>query len=380
MRIFSIFSIILPIVAWPALAYSQDFGICERLASRGLIDTRDVNIFREQASEDFDYVCSQKENRVGRASQRSGGGTVGWGGFTLGMSGAKGESSTSEQIDNICSNGKETFLQRISETESIKSGQAVVAMVENCLRIVADSESETLFGFVRPSISSDKAFTVKIFYNPPKDSLKKLIFSRIEADPVAEVTCLEGGKPLQDKEISQQTAFSCTKKEGVAVNGEIMLRASDTGSERAISFQVSSPIGTELIREALKEETELKINSVSSEFTQAIDQINQKISELKKITPVLECVTQGAIAGPHNGHHIEVKSPELTKEQMEEGWRITGGSCSIFDVDSGGQTYISDLELADNGTAFFCDADHVPNVATTRKIMVSAILCRVTQK
>ena len=164
-------------------AHADDFDVCVKLANSGLIDSRDTSIAKEQASRDFNFVCSQTQDRVTRAQGLSSGSNIGLGDFSVGLSNSKSQSEASEYINKVCSEGEKKYTENFHFNENVRTGQYVVQLVNSCISILATRyATETIFGYVEPSITSDELFGVRFEYKVGTESRHKWTLTAIQAN------------------------------------------------------------------------------------------------------------------------------------------------------------------------------------------------------
>ncbi|MBV9826502.1 MAG: hypothetical protein JO001_12660 [Alphaproteobacteria bacterium] len=249
-------------------AFAQELDVCVKLAQSGLMDSRDTSLASEQASHDFHMVCDSKQGRVSRASAVSQGGSVGVGGFSLGLQDAKSDAEASEYIDNICKQGETNYLMNFNYNDSVRSGQHVIDMVDNCINTLTRNNIETIIGYTIESIASDEAFNVEFKYIAGVDISRTYTLVDIKTDKNAQVMCEEGKQKVSLSPGSSRfasAALACTKAKNVPVNGIFEFRSGD-GITRTVRFIVNSPAGEEIIRDKLRNEYNARFNELKSQI------------------------------------------------------------------------------------------------------------------
>ncbi len=113
-RVRNIFSATFLVIALPTSALSQSpIGICQTLATSGLVDKDDFSYTESVALKEFRDVCTNKERRQQNFSASSSGFQAGFKGFSLGASASNTGGMSKEDIDRACDRGEKEYSRHI---------------------------------------------------------------------------------------------------------------------------------------------------------------------------------------------------------------------------------------------------------------------------
>lgn len=284
-----------------AVARADDLDICERLSKSGLIDSRDASLTIDRANEEFDHICSSKENRIARAKAVSASGGGKYGLKSANFSGAKSSSEQQEIVDRYCQEGKRSEFEKISSNESVRNGTNVVQLIDTCITKVIDQRAEAILGYTRPSLASDESFDVIFAYRPSNEArLRKYKIAYVQADDKAGVSCYQMGEngklTIESQQIvltpgmssSTGTAITCSKAEGKSVSGVFGLKSIEVnGSDsigRTVRFEVRSPLGENILRSELKAEYDRKLEDLRTQSDAKLNAARTEFSNLLRQT------------------------------------------------------------------------------------------------
>lgn len=296
----------------PNQSYAYDLKICKDLAESGLVDTRDIEIVEQQALDDYDYVCSKKENRLQRAKSRSGGLSASYAGFGGSINAAKTDSENTESINNICENSKTTFISSSINREKVQSGKHVVRLVKDCITTLSAANVETLIGYTDPSIVSNASFSMIFSFRKGIDAPSRLYrLDGVSADEKAELNCsqIKGGEHVGIYEepviIQNETEIRCKKNPDLPVNGIIKFVAlDDENQNRHVSFKVLESSQEEDLKERLRVEYRNHFDAKIAELTNSYNElINDHVQNSKVINEKIDA-RMNKIENRKNSHYL----------------------------------------------------------------------------
>ncbi|TPM56494.1 hypothetical protein FJ959_15660 [Mesorhizobium sp. B2-2-4] len=260
------------LLAATAPSGAADFDVCQSIAGKAgtLVDKNDSEQWNQSVDSEFDHVCKDTERYESTLAGSSDAtqASFGYAGFQLGYGNSASDvnSRTSKAIDAVCKTGKRYVSTYFHSVDTAVSARYAVQLVDDCLRILAQSDLEAFTGVTEVSTASNTAFFVQMDFKPSSSAPnRKYKLISIQSDPKADVKCTE--QPNKDVvgslivEAQSKLSFTCTRTANVDTNGAFNFASEgDSTITRSLRFSVPSLSGHEMIREQIKKEIESEID------------------------------------------------------------------------------------------------------------------------
>lgn len=352
-------------------AASQDFSVCKSLADNPrLIDRLNISQNVELQYQDFLAFCSEKSNRVDRAKRKS----FAWrSAAQYAANGPKGTGNadagdvsnlTEASLDRACTTGAHLFRENIATEVSASSGSVIGGLFVDCLKVLADANLDVIGGDVEADTRNPAKFHVLV-HRAVRDPSFDFYF--VDASPG--ISCVPVGAPStpepEHRLVKYQLGLACEAagSSGGPINGMLSFRGLDhnnqiTPHRREVWFEVTPKTVAQQIAERVEQ------------------QVSVLVEDMKRSK--LPCIskTQDFIYN----HRPSVKL-ELPKEDIDRGYQLIGGGCSMLNDFNQAQDLVSNIQKGAVehsqrvGEGWFCQAEDIVGHGM-RKVQAWAVWCR----
>jgi hypothetical protein len=255
-------------VSWSQVVYAQ--SICDIVLTTKAFNTRDYTMAASQSLQVLDDACSKEYDSQTEAHSagKAAGGSVGWGGYSLGYNEAKSEATGKYSIreSQLCTSRRQQIASSVSESERATNANYAVAAWEKCALL-----SDQLYIKYKERLDG-KGMSGHIIRNPGKAFGE---MRGISGAGGSQVTCKIDGVAYQLNETpakgvpftKKETAIVCTKNP-------------DESVELTILTTVGDPPFVEL--RSFKDRRDADIKALEDELVRTKNDLEAKIAALSK--------------------------------------------------------------------------------------------------
>lgn len=308
-----------PIAAMFSLsAHAQSpIGVCQALATSGLVDKDDLIYSESVAFSEFREVCSNRERREQNFKSSSSGFQARFKVYALGNSGANASGMSKEEIDQACDRGEKAYSRHIGLEHKQNRGGFLAQQVNECVR-TAVGKHEFLAGTVEPVADSDDRFVADFSFTPgPRDG--KYTLASIEGS--ADVKCFIGADLTQTAigaSLTSSLSITCNRPAGRPSTGRFLFRSTVDGNTLRVPFAVPSKSvqekAFELLKSEFRGELDQRVVRAVEPLQRRSDDLYRRVnSALKRCKVQLEATyTTDCAPGQLNSYQMPVVETSLT--------------------------------------------------------------------